>query len=65
VHCMNINPKPFATDSNPVEDAEGYVPPLVRTSMAIRNWQAKLKARRIRSDRFHPRMTYSGSSFQK
>ncbi len=63
VHCMNINPKPFAQSSSAdAADHDGYVPPLVRTATAIRDWQAKLKARRLR-DRTQPRITHSGSSY--
>lgn len=61
MYCMNINPKPFPRDSS---DLDEYVPPMVRTAMAIRDWRAKLKARRIRGDQFQPHMTFSGSGLR-
>ena len=63
VHCMNIKPKPFSHPAAPDEAAaDSYVPPMVRTAMAIRDWQAKLKARRVRDRHYQPRITHSGSS---
>ncbi len=62
IYCMNINPKPFPRKS-PV--SEEYIPPMVRTAMAIRDWRAKLKARRVRGDRFQPRMTFTSSSLNR
>ncbi len=57
MYCMNVNPRPF-----PKEPAESeYVPPMMRTAMAIRDWRAKLKARRVRGDRFQPPMTFNSS----
>ena len=58
MYCMNVNPKPFPRD----EGGDEYVPPMVRTAMAIRDWRAKLKARRVRGDRFQPKMTCSSSN---
>lgn len=56
VHCMNVKPKPFLKegdeDSN---DTEAYTPPIVRRAAAIRDWQAKLKAKQVRNDRLQPR----------
>ncbi|MGA7934570.1 MAG: serine/threonine-protein kinase [Kovacikia sp.] len=60
VYCMNINPKPFPRQE--VVDPEGYVPPMIRTAIAIRDWRAKLKSRQVRSDFFQPRVTFSNSS---
>ena len=64
VHCMNIKPKPFpqpaTTDELP---ADTYLPPVTRTAMAIRDWQAKLKARRLRDRLYQPSTTHSGSSY--
>ncbi len=63
VHCMNIKPKPFPHTAAEETTAESYVPPMVRTATAIRDWQAKLKARRVR-DRLHqPSIRHSGSSY--
>ncbi len=63
VHCMNVKPKPFPAAADASEMASGgYIPPMVRTAMAIRDWQAKLKARRVR-DRIQPQITHSGSSY--
>ncbi|MBW4578621.1 MAG: serine/threonine protein kinase [Tildeniella nuda ZEHNDER 1965/U140] len=63
VHCMNIKPKPFPHTAQNETDAESYVPPMVRTAMAIRDWQAKLKARRLRDRLYQPTITHSGSSY--
>lgn len=63
VHCMNIKPKPFPHTAQNETDAESYVPPMVRTAMAIRDWQAKLKARRLRDRVYQPSITHSGSSY--
>lgn len=62
VYCMNVNPKPFPRESAIAED---YIPPMMRTAMAIRDWRAKLKARRIQGDRFYPQMTCSSSGHPK
>jgi serine/threonine-protein kinase len=62
VHCMNINPRPFA-DSTPAPSdgngSKGYVPPLVRTANAIRDWQNRLKARQLRTNPAQPGITNS------
>lgn len=63
VHCMNIKPKPFATASTSATEVESYVSPTVRTAMAIRDWQAKLKARQARDRLYQPQITHSGSSY--
>lgn len=64
VHCMNIKPKPFPHLAAPEETgADSYVPPMVRTATAIRDWQAKLKARRVRDRLYQPSITHSGSSY--
>ncbi|PSB28018.1 serine/threonine protein kinase [Stenomitos frigidus ULC18] len=64
VHCMNIKPKPFLHPATADEaTADSYVPPVARTAMAIRDWQAKLKARRMRDRLYQPRITHSGSSY--
>lgn len=53
VYCMNVNPKPFSNaDSQDAVDGDGYIPPIVRKAMAIRDWQSKIKARRLRYNRF-------------
>ncbi|MBW4468871.1 MAG: serine/threonine protein kinase [Stenomitos rutilans HA7619-LM2] len=63
VHCMNIKPKPFPAAASDEKDTDSYVPPMVRSAMAIRDWQAKLKARRARDRVYQPRITHSGSSY--
>jgi len=60
IYCMNINPKPFPREE--VNLDEGYIPPMIRTAMAIRDWRTKLKTRRVRSDFFQPKVTFSNSS---
>lgn len=62
VHCMNIKPKPFPHPAAEASD-DSYVPPMARTAMAIRDWQAKLKARRARDRLYQPIITHSGSSY--
>lgn len=57
VYCMNVNPKPFVS-ADPGEP-QGYVPPLVRKAMAIRDWRAKLKARNVRNHPLPPNITTS------
>jgi serine/threonine-protein kinase len=49
-YCMNINPKPFPVSPPPPKTDE-FIPPIVRTAMSIRAWQAKLQARQDRRDR--------------
>lgn len=62
-YCMNVNPKPFMqTTGQEIESSEGYVPPIVRKAMAIRDWRAKIQARQVRFNRLQPGITYSGSS---
>lgn len=66
VYCMNVKPKPFnsvAPEPDPL-NSEGYVPQVVKTAMAIRDWQAKMKARRMRYNRLQPNITYSGSDYR-
>jgi len=70
IYCMNVNPKPFPLPPPPEpQSSEGYVPPWARHARAIREWQAKQKARRAHSDspkerlsqRLDPRFTVSNS----
>jgi len=63
VHCMNIKPRPFLTANASEPVTEGYISPTMRTAMAIRDWQAKLKARRMRDRLYQPQITHSGSSY--
>ena len=62
-HCMNIKPKPFTpTASTNKTPAESYVSPTARTAMAIRDWQAKLKARQVRDHLHQAQIIHSSSN---
>jgi len=63
VYCMNVKPKPFpgCDGDQDALDSEAYIPPLVRTATAIRDWQAKMKARRLREISLQPTITFSDS----
>lgn len=60
VYCMNVKPKPFVKPEPELDRGEQeYIPPLLRKAMAIRDWRAKVQARRARCHRFGPSITYS------
>ncbi|MBD2019435.1 serine/threonine protein kinase [Leptolyngbya sp. FACHB-36] len=63
MYCMNIKPKPFL-NANLANDTEfeGYVPPLVRRAIAIRDWRTRLRARQMRLDYLQPKVSYSNGS---
>lgn len=62
-YCMNVKPKPFQSQPVPSVDisSQGYLSPLARKAIEIRNWQARLKARQLRRERMAPLMaSHSG-----
>ncbi len=44
--CMTNQPRSSSGLSSTVSGSQGYIPPLIRTAIAIREWQERLQARR-------------------
>lgn len=63
VDCMNdVRSRPVSKADLQVVpfDSSGYIPPIVRQALEIREWRAKLKARQARQNRHH-RISFSSS----